>query len=191
MPHQDIVAGLYKFADAIRHPAHHLVLTVIARRRVVEGGGHGDIAGKAVLDPFHQTGFPAGQEKFLHVHGIERFHIHLAHGERELLTVDRYPQQTAAGDHMVFRGLLAEVFQSRQRPLAELYLVEDHQGLFTYDGLPRYPGEEGDKITGLNTFVKGPDQAGIGFEIEVGHIFIVFFAKFQQNIGLSYLSCSL
>lgn len=54
------------------------------------------------------------------------------------------------------------------------------------NGLPRYAGEQGDKIAGVDSFLKGPDQTGIGLKIEISHvpIPIVLLSKFQQGIGL-------
>ena len=92
---------------------------------------------------------------------------------------------------MVVRSLFAEVFQGGQRPFTQLHLVENHQRLFPDDGLSGDSGEEGNQISRLDAFFEGLYQAGIGFKVKISHIFIVLFAKFQQNIGLSYLPCSL
>ena len=183
--------GLHKLADAVGHSAHHLVLAVIVHRSLMESGGHGGVVGKTVLDPLHQISLSAGQQKFLHIHRVEGFHVHLPHRERELPAVDCYPQQTAAGNHMVLRGLFAEVFQGGQRPFAQLHLIKNYQRLFPNDRLPGDAGQQGDKIAGLNTFIKSLDQAGICLEIEIGHIFIVLLSKFQQNVGFAHLPCAL
>ena len=179
MPHQNIVVGLYKLADTVGHSSHHLILAVIVHCGFVEGGGHGGVMSKAILDPLHQLSFPAGQEKFLHVHRVEGLHIHLAHRERELLPVDRHAQQTAAGDHMVLRGLFAEIFQGSQRPFTQLHFIEDHQRLFPDDGLSSDSGQQGNQIAWFNAFIKCFNQVWIGFKIEISHIFIVLFPKFQ------------
>lgn len=157
MADQDIVAGLHELTDAVRHPAHDLILAVTAHRGVVEGGGHRSVIGKVISDLFSQRFLAAGPKKFLQIHGVECLHIRLAYGKRKLLAVDRHTKQAAAGDHMVFRGRFTEIFQGGQGPFAQLHFVKDDQRLFPDDGLSRDTGEQGDEITGVDAFIEGPD----------------------------------
>ena len=63
----------------LRHTAYHKVLTVDSHCRIVEGSGHRRICLKASFDLLCQGLFAHGKHKFLHIHRVERLHVHLAH----------------------------------------------------------------------------------------------------------------
>ena len=191
MADKDMVLRLHKLHHALRHTAHHKILPVKLHCGVVQGRGQRCIGAKALFDLRDQLVLAQGQHEFLHIHGIQRFHIHLSHRKRELRPVDRNAQQAARDDDVIVRGVLTEVFEGGQRPFAELHLVEYDQCLFLYDGLACDVGQDRDQIVGADVFRKGLVQLWIGLEVEVGHIFIVGAPKLQNGIGLSDLPCAL
>ena len=79
MADKDMILCLHELLDALRHTAYHKVLTVDSHCRIVEGSGHRRICLKASFDLLCQGLFAHGKHKFLHIHRVERLHVHLAH----------------------------------------------------------------------------------------------------------------
>ena len=82
-----------------------------------------------------------GKHELLKVHGTHRQHIHLAHGEREGAPVNRDAQQTPRRNHAVLGSFLAEVLKRCKRPLTQLYLIKNDEGVLGQDIVPAPHGK--------------------------------------------------
>ena len=109
VPDQSVILGLRKLQDTLRHAAHHEVLPVKHYRRVMQSRRQRGIGGKAFLNLLSQSSFTHSDHKFLHVHRIQGFHIHLTDGKGKFSPVDCNTEETAGYDDMIIGFFLIEV----------------------------------------------------------------------------------
>ena len=88
---------------------------------------------------------------------------------------------------MVFRIILAEIFQRRKRPGLRLYLVEQYQRSALGYRFSGQRAQRGDYPVGIQVLGKNIAQTGHVFEIEIRGFRITTLAELQQRISLPRL----
>lgn len=109
---KDIIFRLCKLHHTLRHTADYKILAVKLHCGIVQSRRQRCIGAEALFNLCYQILFGKRQHKFFHIHRIQRFHIDLSDGERELRSIDRNTQQTAHSDDVMFRSILAKVSAS-------------------------------------------------------------------------------
>ena len=124
MPDQNIIFRVHELHHALWHATDDQILTIELHGRFVECRRQRSISLKALPDFLHQCLFTERQQKFFHIHRIERFHIDLSDRKREFRAVHCDTEQTAGDDDVVIWSAFAEIFKRGQCSFTELHLVK-------------------------------------------------------------------